>query len=91
MKNVQDGVNELLPTTEFLKSRIYYFIRQIRNIVIVSSYVSLSSMFLDNGLQERIELHRMLIEVPTSEYELELDHHLDACDDSDLELPALID
>ena len=42
MKSVQDGVDELLPTTEFLKSRIYYFIRQIREIVIVStSYVSL--------------------------------------------------
>ncbi|KIM35090.1 hypothetical protein M413DRAFT_32762 [Hebeloma cylindrosporum] len=34
MKSVQDGVNELLPTTELLKSRINHFIRQIRNIVI---------------------------------------------------------
>ena len=48
-------------------------------------------MSLDNGLQERIELHRVLIEVPTSDYELELDHYLDACDDTELELPALID
>jgi len=91
MKSVQDGVNELSPTTKFLKSRIYYFICQIHTIVIVSSYVSLSRMSLDNSLQERINLHRVLIEVPAVEYELGLDHHLDACDDTELELPSLID
>jgi len=91
MKSIQDGVNELLPATECLKSSIYYFIRRIREIVIVSTYISLSStsLDLDTGPQERIELHRMLIEPPIFDDGLDLlDHHPDPCDD---ELPGLID
>lgn len=47
MKGIQDGVNDLLPATKCLESRIYYFIHRIRETVIVSTYISLSSTSLD--------------------------------------------
>ena len=89
MRDIQDGVNELLPASEYLKSRIYCFIHRIREVVIVSTYLSLShmSLDLDNGPQECIELHYILIEVPIFDYGLDsLECHQD-----DDELPALID
>ena len=52
-------------------------------------HLSLVSLDLDNGPQEHIELHRVLIEVPILDYGLDLlEHH---SDDDELGLPALID
>lgn len=50
MKTIQDAVNELLLATEFLKSRIYYLILNIRGTVIVSTYLSLSIISIDNSV-----------------------------------------
>ena len=49
MKTIQDAANELSPATEF-KSRIYYLIRNIRETVIVSTYLSLSIISIDNSV-----------------------------------------
>ena len=37
MNSIQDAVNHMLPAAQFLNSRIYYLIRQIRQVVMVSS------------------------------------------------------
>ena len=50
MKTIQDAANELSPAAESLKSRIYYLIRDIRETVIVSTYLSLSIISIDNSV-----------------------------------------
>lgn len=84
MKDIQDAVNRLLPTTEFLNSRIYYLIRQIRQTVMVS-YIYPLRIAIDTGLQERIELHRLQIDSELPVFEHDSDSH------DDDELPGLID
>lgn len=48
MKHIQDAANHLSPATEFLKSRIYHIIRQIRQAVMVR-YIYPLRISIDNA------------------------------------------
>jgi len=91
MSGIQDAVNQLSPATEFLNSRVYHLIRQVREAVMVSNYIHPLKTPIDNGHQHRIELHRLQVEVPVLIQDSAA--HTSSCDDAELELelPELVD
>jgi len=91
MKGIQEAVNRLSPAAEFLNSRKYYLIRQIRQATLVS-YIYPLRISIDNRLQERIEFHRLQIEVPVFDHNMDSENSIANDENPSVEeLPALID